>query len=93
MGKIPPSTSMPQLTSMLRTALIGYQFYKRARLFEKRLLALIWMMEAFHHKELAVKCIVYLVQYRTGHRHSGVFEQRIPARPVLCLGIPSQPFK
>jgi len=38
------------------------------------------MMEALHHEEFPVDGIMRLIQERTGHRHLGISEHRIPAR-------------
>ena len=47
---------------------------------EKRLLASVWMVKAFHGKQLPLDGIMGLIQERAGHRHLGVCEDGIPAR-------------
>jgi hypothetical protein len=65
---------------MLGAALIRYQVVQVRQPCEKCLLAPVRMVEAFHHKQLSVDRVMGLIQQGAGHRYTGVFEHRIPAR-------------
>jgi hypothetical protein len=52
---------------MLGAPLIEHQIVQVCQPSQERLLASIWMMEAFHHKEFSVNGVMGLVQERAGH--------------------------
>ena len=64
---------------MLGAALIRHQVLQVREPRQKRLLAPLGMMEAFHHEQLALDGVMRLIKQGAGHRHLGVFEHGIPA--------------
>jgi hypothetical protein len=46
------------------------------------------MMQPLHHKELAINCVVGLVEAHRRSRHFCVFEQRIPASFLVVEPLP-----
>jgi DDE domain len=70
----------PTLAGVLGTTLIRHQVVQMREPRDKRLLAPAWVMEPFHHEQFPVDGVMSLIPQRAGHRHTGVFEDRIPAR-------------
>jgi hypothetical protein len=73
---------------MLGAPLIGHQIIQMGQTTQECLLAPIWMMKTFHHKEFPINGVMGLVQQSAGHWHLRVGEHRRPARffvlkPVL----------
>src|SRR5262245_2864927 len=46
------------------------------------------MMKRFHHEQFALEGVVGLIQQGAGHRHPGVYKDRIPARLLLLYPAP-----
>jgi hypothetical protein len=78
----------PTLPSMLSTALIGHQIVQMCQPREKRLLAPLRMMEAFHREQLPLDGVVGLISQGTRHRHLRVCEDRIPPRLLVLEPAP-----
>src|SRR5262249_42210694 len=82
---------------MLGAALIRDQVVEVRQPRQKRLLAAVWVMEAFHGEELPLNSVMGLIEQGAGHRHLGVCKDRIPARLLslkpashaLAIGCPS----
>jgi hypothetical protein len=58
---------------------------------EKRLLAPLGVMEAFHREQFPLDSVMGLIQQGAGHRHLRVCKDHIPAR-FLLLKPASDPF-
>jgi hypothetical protein len=68
---------------MLSAPLVGYKVVQMGQPSQKRLLAPVGMMEAFHHEQLPVECGMRLIEQGAGHRPLGVCEHGRPARLVV----------
>ena len=69
---------------MLSPTLIGHQVVQVGEPREERLLAAMWVMQAFHGEQFPLQGVVRLIQQRAGDGHPGICEYRIPA----CLLVP-----
>jgi hypothetical protein len=65
---------------MLSAPLVGHEVVQMRQSSQKRLLAPLGMMEAFHHEQLPVDGVMRLIEPGAGHRHLGVCEHGRPAR-------------
>jgi hypothetical protein len=70
----------PTLASVLGATLIGHKVVQMCEPSQKGLLVAFGMMKRFHHEQFPVDGVMGLIQQGAGHRHSGVFEHRVPAR-------------
>jgi DDE domain len=70
----------PTLSGMLSASLVGHQVVQMGQPAQKRLLAPLGVMKAFHGKQFPLDSIMRLIQQGAGHRHLGVCEDRRPAR-------------
>jgi len=82
-GHFPSFHFHATLPRMHSAALVWHQVVQVRQPREKCLLAPPWMVEVFHHEQFPVNGVMGLIQQRAGHRHSGVFEHRVPARSLL----------
>src|SRR5438105_15503262 len=65
---------------MLGASLIRDQVVEVRQPRQKRLLAAVWVMEAFHGEQLPLKGVMGLIEQSAGCRHLRVGEDGIPAR-------------
>ncbi len=78
----------PTLPRMLGSTLIRHQVIQVSQAGEKRLLAATRVMKAFHGEQLPLNGVVRLIEQRARHRHLRVFQDCIPARPLLLEPAP-----
>ena len=89
-GDSPSFDFHPTLAGMLGAALIRNQVVQVRQPAQKRLLAPLGMMEAFHHEQLPLDGVVGLIQQGARHGHLRVFKDGIPAG-LLVLKPASHP--
>jgi len=73
---------------MLGPTLIGPQVVEVCQPYKKRLLVATRMMAPRHGEQCPLDGMMGLVSKRTGHRHPGVFKDRLPARLLVLEPAP-----